>query len=386
MLHKIWRYSHFTLTVSSFLFLLLASITGAFLAFKPIQEKLQPFKINGVQEVLLSDLIKTLSSKYEEVLDIEIDNNYFIKASVFSLDADMDGQFYIHPLDGTKIADIPKSIAFFDFLTNLHRSLFLKTPGRVLVGIASFLLCLIAITGLLLALKRQGGIIKLYSKIIKDEAKLQYNHVILGRFLLIPIFIVALTGTYLSLDKFSMLPKSKTNTVKPILSSTKTLSFWEFDVFKNTPLKDVQKLEFPFSTDEEDYFTLYLKNQELKIHQKTGEIVEQSYYSYTEILSVLSFNLHTGNGSIIWSLVLFISSLAILYFMYSGSIISYQRLRSKIKNKYTANQAEYIILVGSENGSTKRLGKVLQQALLDANQKVFLDELNNYKTYKNIEH
>ncbi|MDO3694185.1 PepSY domain-containing protein [Wenyingzhuangia sp. chi5] len=383
MLYKIWRYSHFYLTVSSSLFLLLAAITGAILAFKPIQEKLQPFYIHQANEVVLSELIDTLSNKYDEVLDLEVDNNYFVKATVFGLEES--GQFYINPFDGNKLADIPKPNTFFESITNFHRSLFLKTTGRIFVGITSFLLFLIAITGLLLAIKRQGSFVKFCSKIIKDGS-IQYNHVTLGRLLLIPIIIIAFTGTYLSMEKLSLLPNTKVSTITNKTQNNKAIPLSEFAIFKKTSLKDITKLEFPFSTDEEDYFTLSLKDKELKINQKTGFIVQETHYPFVQILSVLSFNLHTGNGSILWSFILLISSLGILYFMYSGAMISYYRLRSKIKNKFTAQQAEYIILIGSENGSTKQLGKVLQQALIQANQKVFLDDLNNYQTYSKIKH
>ncbi|MFD1616593.1 PepSY domain-containing protein [Gelatiniphilus marinus] len=383
MLNKIWRYSHFYLTVFSFLFLLLASITGCFLAFEPIQKKLQPHYIENAEDISVAQLIDTLKNKYDEVLDVEVDKNYFVKASVFSMENDVDGQFYINPFNGNKIANIKAKGAFFEFLTNFHRSLFLKTPGRIFVGISCFLLFLIAITGLLLAIKRQGGFWKFCSKIINDKS-IQYNHVTLGRLLLIPIIILALSGTYLSMERFSLLPEIKSIVTQQESVSKQTIPFSDFPVFNSTTLNDVKKIEFPFSTDEEDYFILYLKDKELTIHQKTGDIVQTTHYPFTKILSVLSFNLHTGAGSIIWSLVLFISSLAILYFMYSGSIIAFKRMRSKTKNKYNANQAHFVILIGSENGGTKRLGKTLQQSLIKAGKKVFLDDLNNYKSYPNI--
>ena len=382
MLHKIWRYSHFYLTVSSSLFLFLAATTGAILAFKPIQEKRQPYHIKNAENTALSQVIDTLKNKYEEVLDLEVDANYFVKATVFG--SEESGQFYINPFDGSKLADIPKSNAFFESIINFHRSLFLKTTGRIFVGITSFLLFLIAITGLLLAIKRQGGFIKLCSKIINDKS-IQYSHVTLGRLLLIPIIIISFTGTYLSMEKLSLLPKNKVSSITNTSQNKKVIPFSKFTIFKETRLKDITKLEFPFSTDEEDYFILNLHDKELKINQKTGDIIQTTHYPFVKILSVLSFNLHTGNGNILWSLVLFISSLAILYFMYSGTVIAIKRLGAKTKNKYKADEANFIILIGSENGGTKRLGKVLQQALLKAHQKVFLDDLNNYQQYPNAE-
>ncbi|MFL1896641.1 PepSY domain-containing protein [Aquimarina sp. 2-A2] len=384
MLSKLWRYSHLGLTVSSFLFLLLATITGSFLAFEPIHDKLQPYHIKNGEHVTISQLLENLHHKYDEVLTIEVDKNYFVKASVFSMDEAGSGEFYINPFDGNKIADIPPKKPFFEFLTNFHRSLFLKTPGRVFVGITCFFLFLIAITGLGLAIKRQGGLLKLYSKIINDKS-IQYNHVALGRFLLIPIIVIALSGTYLSMDRFSLLPKVKEIANQHTLTTKDVLPFFEFPIFKNTLLRDIEKLEFPFSTDEEDFFILNLHDKEIKIHQKTGEVVERINYPITKIIAILSFDLHTGVGSIFWSLVLFISSLAILYFIYSGGIITFQRLRSSISNTFTCNQANIIILIGSENGNTKRLGKILQQSLVKAGERAFLDTLNNYRQYDTID-
>ncbi|WP_378184712.1 PepSY domain-containing protein [Aquimarina sp. W85] len=384
MLNKLWRYSHLGLTVSSFLFLLLATITGSFLAFEPIYDKLQPYHINEGEDVTLSELITNLHNQYDEILTIEVDKNYFVKADVFSIDEAGSGEFYINPFNGNKIADIPPKKLFFEFLTNFHRSLFLKTPGRIFVGITCFFLFLIAITGLGLAIKRQGGLIKFYSKIINDKS-IQYNHVALGRLLLVPIVVIALSGTYLSMDRFSLLPKIKETANQHTLTTKDALPFTEFPVFKNTSLKDIKKLEFPFSTDAEDFFILSLQDKEMKIHQKTGEVVETLNYAITKKIAALSFDLHTGAGSIFWSLVLFISSLSILYFIYSGSIITFQRVRSSISNTFKFNQATIIILVGSENGNTKRLGKILQQSLVKAGKKVFLDTLNNYRQYENID-
>ena len=292
MLNKIWRYSHFYLTAFSFLFLFLATITGAFLAFEPIQEKLQPYHIKNAENVSLGQLIATLKNKYDEVLDVEVDKNYFIKASVFSMDEDANGQFYINPFDGNKIADIPPKSVFFEFLTNFHRSLFLKTPGRIFIGISCFFLFLIAITGLLLAIRRQGGILKFFAKIINDKS-IQYNHVALGRLLLIPIIILALSGTYLSMDRFSLLPETKVIITKQKAISKKILSFSEFPVFKTTTLKEIRKLEFPFSKDEEDFFVLNLQNKELRIHQNTGEVVQVTNYPFTKKIATAGHQLIT---------------------------------------------------------------------------------------------
>src|SRR5690606_21524181 len=114
--------------------------------------------------------------------------------------------------------------------------------------------------------------------------------------------------------------------------------------------------------------------------------VETLNYPFINRLSDLSFDLHTGSGSIVWSIVLLIAAVNILFFMYSGALISYNRLKSRITNKFGPNDAEYIILVGSENGSTKHFGNLLQKSLLKIGQRVFMDDLNHVQQYGNMKH
>ena len=157
MVRSVWRYSHFALAISSSLFILLATLTGLVLAFEPIDTKLQAFRSPGSTFLTLGPVIDTLTSVYDEILDLEVDANGFVKVAVISMEEDLNGDFYVNPNNGKKIGDIPNKRPIFEFTTNLHRSLFLKTPGRIFVGLTSFFLLLIAGTGFLLLLKRQKG-------------------------------------------------------------------------------------------------------------------------------------------------------------------------------------------------------------------------------------
>ncbi|MEM9846423.1 MAG: PepSY domain-containing protein, partial [Bacteroidota bacterium] len=382
---NIWRYSHFALAASSSLFVLLATVTGIFLAFEPIEKELQPYKVAGAGELNLAQVVDTLRTKYDEILTLEVDANQFVIADVFSMEEDLSGKFYIDPFTGEKIGDLPERRPIYEFMTVLHRSLFLKSVGRIFVGVTAFLLLLIALTGFLLFLKRQQGIKHAFDRIVK-ESFAQYYHVVLGRWMLLPIIIITATGVYLSLLQFELIPEIDVapERMSETLATEPARAIAEFDIFKDTKLYDIRSMEFPFTTEVEDFFLLSLKDRALKINQKTGDIVESLCYPFTTQLSTLSFNLHTGTGSWLWSLILAVACFNILFFMYTGAMISYKRISSKVKNKLRPDEAEYIILVGSENGSTRQFGKILQQALLKLNQKVFVDEPNNFKAYENM--
>ncbi|MEM6348125.1 MAG: PepSY domain-containing protein [Bacteroidota bacterium] len=387
MINQLWRYSHFALAVSSSVFVLLASITGGILALEPIENKLQPFSKAALSELRLAPLVDSLQGRYDEVLELSIDANEFVQVAVIGMVDSLDGDFYINPVNGAKIGDIPSQKPFYKFVTNLHRSLFLKTIGRVFVGLTSFFMFLIAISGLLLFIKRQNGLRYFFKRPIK-ETFAQHYHVILGRWMLMPILIIALTGVYLSLVRFSIIEDKD-----PVLhyqsdsiSSKGQIPLVEFEIFQNTSLSEVRKLEFPFSPDVEDFYTLSLQDRQFKINQINGNIEEELRYPLSSQMFTLSLNLHTGVGSIIWSVVLLIASINILFFMYTGAMISYRRLRSRLKNTIKDTEAEIVILVGSENGTTRSFAQVLQQALLKQQQKVLVDELNAYRPFPAMKH
>tara|TARA_B100000767_G_C19766391_1_gene537733 strand:+ start:1161 stop:3350 length:2190 start_codon:yes stop_codon:yes gene_type:complete len=381
---SIWRYSHLSLAISSALFIVIASITGIILAFEPISNKLKPYNISNLETISIAETVSVLQDKYDEIITLEVDENNFITTSVILKDGKSD-TFYIDPTTGEKIGKSISRKKIYEFATNLHRSLFLKSTGRFIVGFVSFLLLLISISGVYLIVIRQGGFSKVFSKIIKENIH-QYYHIVVGRYMLIPIIIITLTGIYLSLEKFSFLPQ--VNNSHQILNADKTapsIHPIDFKFFKSTKLQDIEKIEFPFSSDEDDYFFVKTIDNEFAIHQFNGEIISQKKESLVALGSHYSFLLHTGHGSIIWSIILLLASVAILFFIYSGFSMTLKRRKesSSIKNKTLKDVAEYILLVGSETGSTIRFASVFKNALIKANKSVFASELNSYDTYEN---
>ncbi|APZ48201.1 FAD-binding oxidoreductase [Polaribacter reichenbachii] len=372
------------MAISTALFIIIASITGIILAFEPISNKLQPYSPANIEQITVAETVGVLSNKYDEIITLEIDENNFVSTSVVTKEGKSE-TFYINPKTGEKVGDIIEKAPIFEFATNLHRSLFLKSTGRFLIGFVSFLLLLIAISGVVLIAKRQGGFLKIFSKIVKEDFN-QYYHIILGRYFLIPIIIITITGVYLSLEKFSLLPKDKNIHQQNLAFNNEAskLKTTDFDFFQKTKLADVTSLEFPFSSDEEDYFYVKTVDNELAIHQFNGQIVSNKKQSLTSLGSYYSLILHTGQGSILWSIVLLLACFTILFFIFSGFSLTLKRRKntSVIKNKFYKDEAEFIILVGSETGSTYNFATVFYKALLTSNKTAFISDLNSYTTYK----
>jgi|TARA_B110000091_G_scaffold214545_1_gene268905 sulfite reductase (NADPH) flavoprotein alpha-component len=387
MVVSIWRFSHFLLALISTSFLMLISVSGALLALEPIGVTAQPYNTIDLDEVFISETITSLKKKYDEILELEITPEEFVKASVFTKKG-IYKTIYIDPIKGSKLADVKTQSEFFSLITNFHRSLFFKSIGRAFVGIVSILLCFISVTGIFLLAQRQGGFNKLFSKVQESNFGQRY-HVIFGRWFLLPILIIASTGVYLSAEKFSLIPKSIINhNLTNLESQYLTNNIQSIGLFEKTRLSEVRKLTFPFSKNTTDYFELALNDKELIIHQYTGAVLSETPYPFTLLASRWSLLIHTGQGSLLWSIILLMTSLSLLFFMYSGLSMSIKRQRKskKIVSQYSKDEAEYIILVGSETGNTYAFANTFYDALKNKKKTVHLSTLNEYSSYVNASH
>jgi sulfite reductase (NADPH) flavoprotein alpha-component len=383
---SIWRYSHLALAVSSFLLLTLASLTGVVLSFQPLSEKVYAYRADKFDEISLAHTLPVLKQKYPEISELSVDANQFVQIK----GTDANGEklsAYIDPRTGKILGHPEKKSEVFEWVTALHRSLFLHETGRFFIGLTAFLLLLISISGTILIVQRQRGWKRFFTRIVRENFA-QYYHVVLGRLSLIPICILALTGTYLSLNRFGLIETSQISSKIDFdaIRSQPEKKIENFDIFKNIKLSQVKTIEFPFSEDVEDYYTLKLSDKELTVNQITGDILGEVKYPAAAVFTEFSLDLHTGRASALWAIVLAVASGNILFFIYSGFVIMFRRRQNRAKNKYTAKESEFIILVGSENGSTFGFANSVYQQLIANGKTAYMTELNAYKVFPKASH
>lgn len=384
MILSIWRYSHLVLAVSSFIFIALAALTGIVLAIEPVDRQVRGYDPIDLSEVTLSEAVITAQEHYLEVFSLQATPEGFLVISALDQEGNMVEQ-YIHPLTGEKVGEIIDQHPVYEFATSLHRSLFLKSLGRFFVGLASFLLLLISITGLILVAKRQQGIRRFFHSVLHENFY-QYYHIYLGRLSLVPIVVITVTGTYLSLLRFEVIPEISSAAMEVAEANPSKKPWSSFPIFQQTMLDEVRQLDFPFSTDEADPFVLQLQAEELEINQYSGTITRQAPYPMATLLADWSILLHTGRGSIWWSVVLGLSCVSILFFIYSGFAMTFQRRASRIKNRLGKDDCEYVILVGSETGTTIPFAMQLHMALLERGLKSYITEPNRYTEFPRLKH
>ncbi|MEM6380416.1 MAG: PepSY domain-containing protein, partial [Bacteroidota bacterium] len=301
-------------------------------------------------------------------------------------DSDKDGDFFVDPFTGKKLGDLPPKNQFFQAVTSFHRSLFLKSTGRAIIGITSFLFLLSIITGLLFLAQRDGGWRSLFQKTVKTTLR-QYLHVSISKWTWIPLTILAFTGVYLSLLRFEFVPEKELIAVDldGSLKDTSYTSLLDFPALQGLTIGDLEKIEFPFSEDEMDPYTIQLHDKKLLVHQYNGQAIEAYEVAFINQFSDWNFLLHTGAGNIPWAIIIGLSTLGSLYLIYSGLVITYKRLRTrKLPQKYKPEEAEYVLLFGSENGATKDKAITLYHSLLEASQKVVIQDLNSFQVYPKL--
>jgi len=130
---SIWRYSHLLLAIISSLFLLIASITGVILAVEPVAHQAKSFDVRDLEKVSLTTTLEAVKSEYDEVFSLEVESSGFVKASVLTADFET-ANFYIDPVSGKALGVVQDRPVIYNFATNLHRSLFLKSVGRFLIA------------------------------------------------------------------------------------------------------------------------------------------------------------------------------------------------------------------------------------------------------------
>lgn len=375
MTRSIWRLSHLSLALVASLFLILASVSGIFLAYEPIQNKTKAVFFSEWNTTPLSVSIDSLQSKYLEVTTVEKDVNGFFVAAVLTEEGDFE-TFQINPKTGEKSGEINKQSKFYEWMTSFHRSLFLDTLGRFFVGLTAVILFFIAVSGIILVIQRTRSIRGLFDKVEKT-LNVRFYHIVFGRLAFIPIIIISLTGGYLFLQRFEVI---KVQEIPPLIVDDEHPSQHPEKLdFSTLTLGEIKKIEFPFSPDEEDYFIIQTAESEIAVHQYDHTILARVDYPTTTILSDLSLNLHTGRTNPIWSVILGVSCLSILYFIYSGFKMTLLSRKGKTRNKYTLEESELLILTGSETGNTLTCAKLVYQHLIRQGYKVFLTELNKYK-------
>ena len=357
MLRRLHAWSAILLTA---LLLVLAG-SGALLATQPLAERLQA---GGEPARSVAQIADQVSRTVPGVERLER------RASGLLIAHGDQGAVRISPRDGSVLGPYEPS-SLYRVARGLHRELLLGEPGHALAGGGALGMLLLGVSGLALLARRQGGWRKLAGPIRGAAASRWHNQV--GRALLPIALIFGLSGLYLSADHFELIADGMDNEPPYPLQLTPATAQapGHLEALLQVPLRQLRELEFP--TDSQAAYTLRTAAGDGYVDAVSGKLL--GYQPHTPARHVYEFfyRLHSGELLGAASPTLGLAALGVPLLGFTGLMLFLRRQHGALRtgSQASADDAECVLLVGSETDGTWAFANALQTALAAAGRPVY---------------
>ena len=271
----------------------------------------------------------------------------------------------------------------------MHRSLFLGEGGRIVAGIGAAALAILAVSGMMMVVRRVGGWRHLFGR-AKGGGGWHRLHVNLSRFVIVALMLSALTGVYMSLVTLGVVSDGS-NAFLPFpdnVDGGTPAPIAELAALQSTPLSALRELVFPFAGDPTDVFTMTTSSGVGYVDQATGAQLDFIPNSFGQRLYEAVYLLHTGEGAWWLGLLLGLAALSVPVMAVSGVAIWWRRRKEgpRIVGNARPGAADTVILVGSEGSSTWGFAGALHASLRKAGFRPHIAPMNRLaRTYPKAE-
>ncbi|RBP76435.1 PepSY domain-containing protein, partial [Marinobacter nauticus] len=356
------------------LFLMVLSVTGAVLALAPALERASAV-IPASGEVSIAELADRIVAHYPGTEQIVREPSG--KVIVYYSRDGQAGADLVNPVTGEGTAPYEPS-AFFSWIKDLHRAFMLDDAGRALAGVLAVLMVLLCLSGILLIARRTGGWKNILRPLSGSGGK--RIHAELARFAVLGLLLSALTGSYMSAQRFDLLAEAPdTGPRFPAdVSGGQPSPVGTLKALGNFDLGELRELVFPYPGDPQDVYSLSTSGGSGFVDQATGELLQFQPRSDGSILQHWIIRLHTGEGLWWLGLILGAAAMTVPVLSVTGATIWWQRRRSsgQLPDNADPAQADTVILVGSEGNTTWGFARELHSSLNKAGFRVHCSEMN----------
>lgn len=147
-------------------------------------------------------------------------------------------------------------------------------------------------------------------------------------------------------------------------------------------VRDLRKLNLPGASDPEDTWKVATAQGQGWIDRYSGQMLAWQDATFAQRVYDLAVVLHTGESAWPWAVVLGLVGASVLLFWLSGVVIWWQARRQAphITGNTPLAQADVLIFVASEGGSTWGFAQTLQDALNQSGHRVHTSALENFRT------
>ena len=352
-------------------------VTGAILAIDPVQQAWQAPAAPG--DLPVATLVERVTRTVPGAEEIRhLPSGAIV---VFSFAGDQPQASYVDPADGRLLSAWQPS-ALPRWVKNLHRSLLLGDAGRWGAAGIALAMGLLCVSALVLLLRRMGGWRRLAARVRGSLA--QRIHVVAGRVVLAVLCLTSLTALTMSASTLGLV-KLDTR-IEPEVISVVTgkpdLPGAQLATLQGLAVQDLRKLNLPGVTDPEDTWKVATAQGQGWIDRYSGQMLAWQDATLAQRVYDLAMVLHTGEAAWPWALVLGPVGASVLLFWLSGVVIWWQERRQAphITGNTPLTQADVLIFVASEGGSTWGFAQTLQDALSQGGHRVHTSALENFRT------
>ena len=290
--------------------------------------------------VSVADLAGRLADRYPGIEQIRRAPSG--KVTVLYFENGFPASVVVDPASGQAVADYAPS-GVERWVTNLHRSLFLDDAGRIAAGLGALAMLMLAVSGLQMTARRMGG----WSRILGRArgSRRQRLHVDFGRMAVAGLMLSALTGMYMSLATFDVIPggTAKAPGLPAEVNGGPTMPVDRIDAFRNIDLGDLRELTFPYPDDPTDAYGIKTATGDGYVDQATGRMLVWRDHGAARRVYETIYMLHTGQGLWWLGLILGVTALAVPVMSVTGVLVwaSRRRARPRIKANISAQVGRY---------------------------------------------
>ena len=371
-----WKAIHRWLGLTVGALAVVLGITGAILAFDPVQEAWQAPAAPG--DLSVATLVERVTRTVPDAEEIRHLSSGAIV--VFGFVGDEAQAHYVDPADGRVLGAWQPS-ALPRWVKNLHRSLLLGDAGRWGAAGIALAMGLICISALVLLLRRMGGWRRLGARVRGSLA--QRIHVVTGRVVLAVLCLTSLTALTMSASTLGLvtLDTGTEPDVVSVVPGQTALPGAQLSALQNLAVRDLRKLNFPDASDPEDIWSVATLQGEGWVDRYSGNMLAWQDATFAQRIYDWALVLHTGESAWPWAVVLGLVGASVLLFWLSGVVIWWQ-VRSQtlqITGNSPLAQADVLIFVASEGGSTWGFAQALQDALIHSGHRVHTGALEHFQ-------
>src|SRR5574343_1023631 len=277
---------------------LVLGITGALLAFDPVQQAWRaPAADPGMTVATLAERVVRSVPGAEEIR--RLPSGAIV---VFGFDGEQAQASYVDPADGRVLGAYQASM-LPRWVKNLHRALLLGDAGRWGAAGVALAMGLLCASGLVLLLRRMGGWRHLAGRVRGTLA--QRIHVVTGRVLLAVLCLTSVTALTMSAATLGLvtLDAGSEPEVASVPTGQAALPVAQLAPLQGLAVQDLRRLNFPDAADPQDTWKLATHQGAGWLDRYTGQRLAWQDATLAQQAVDWAVVLHTGEAAWPWAVV-----------------------------------------------------------------------------------